>query len=414
MKLKTKIGCSTGTVEIRENRQRKVPYYVSGVITHEGDVGVNGHYVCTHFVEDEKKWLTIDNHEVLNKDLKYIKETNEQGTIFILRKKESNTTKISPKVANDPLTAASTSSEDRDVPDTRNTLQPDTNDNEVTKTNTEKANTEGVQLREAANAAKSKKDTDPLGGIEKAKNDATQPPEISLEEVELKSFQFYNAKYRHLSNNNNITNTVPELAPEESDEPVRIVIPEPSQTPVSQVSSEDTETSVPPLAPTIPVDACQSPDLPSPVTKSDYKQFPPLTKSIQIVITPPQIISKSTPQPDYNSDIGPNKRKLCWYYANSTCRYGDRCNNIHEKQVFKTVTYSRSRTTLKSTSTGNFNKRYYVDRDEPNEEYRKYCRWHKRGDCIHGVNCWFVEGYNQYNDQTEPERQPFPNEAQQD
>ena len=42
---------------------------------------------------DEKKWLTIDNHKVRSHD---IKKSNEQGTIFILKRRASKGDQLSP------------------------------------------------------------------------------------------------------------------------------------------------------------------------------------------------------------------------------------------------------------------------------------------------------------------------------
>ena len=58
-------------------------------------------------------------------------------------------------------------------------------------------------------------------------------------------------------------------------------------------------------------------------------------------------------------------------------------------------------------------KRYYVDRDEPNEENQKICYWHKRGDCKFGVNCFHTEEERQQYEE-HLKAQPFRPEAQRD
>ena len=57
-------------------------------------------------------------------------------------------------------------------------------------------------------------------------------------------------------------------------------------------------------------------------------------------------------------------------------------------------------------------KRYYEDRDEPKEKQRKICWWHKLGECIYGVNCWYTEEYIHQSEEIGP-NQPFRPEAQQ-
>ena len=95
-RINTKIRCPTGTVAIRDSKDQIVIYNVVGVITHAGGVK-SGHYIYNHYVQEERKWLTIDDHRIKFGD---VKESNEQGTVFILRK--------SPTSAFDRLTPEST------------------------------------------------------------------------------------------------------------------------------------------------------------------------------------------------------------------------------------------------------------------------------------------------------------------
>ena len=104
-RINTKIRCPTGTVAIRDSKDQIVIYNVVGVITHKGGVK-NGHYIYNHYVQEERKWLTIDDHRIKFDD---VKESNEQGTVFIL-KKSSPTATPPPAPAFDRLTPESTTS----------------------------------------------------------------------------------------------------------------------------------------------------------------------------------------------------------------------------------------------------------------------------------------------------------------
>ena len=141
-----------------------------------------------------------------------------------------------------------------------------------------------------------------------------------------------------------------------------------------------------------------------------------------------------------------NHRKICWYYNNNNCIYGDRCRNLHQnRQEFPTVTYypKKKMSTNRWSDRGEdyemshakhkepknppqevtefypnpskpvntegvkSSKRYYLDRDDPGT--KKLCWWHNSEKCIYGVNCWYV---NKEEDQYSS-RQPFLVEAQQ-
>ena len=85
-RITTNIRCPTGIVKIRESKGRNIPYKVAGVITHIG-TEVNGHYISTYYMEGDRKWITIDNDEILHRDTQHTSGIdNKQGTIFFLKK----------------------------------------------------------------------------------------------------------------------------------------------------------------------------------------------------------------------------------------------------------------------------------------------------------------------------------------
>ena len=89
-KIKTKIRCRTGIVTIRTNKEKQKSYDVVGVISHKGIETENGHYVYTHFVRNEQKWITVDDHKIYIDDAK---RTNEQGSMYILKETISRSTR---------------------------------------------------------------------------------------------------------------------------------------------------------------------------------------------------------------------------------------------------------------------------------------------------------------------------------
>lgn len=78
----TDILCKAGTVIVKE-KEKRMKYQVEGVITHNGEVKENGHYVC-NLLSKEKQWYQIDDDKMLpeNQAIK----SNKGGTIFLLRK----------------------------------------------------------------------------------------------------------------------------------------------------------------------------------------------------------------------------------------------------------------------------------------------------------------------------------------
>ena len=153
-------------------------------------------------------------------------------------------------------------------------------------------------------------------------------------------------------------------------------------------------------------------------------ELAPLTSSY-LAEQPPQEIDKVDVTPTFDQQKD-SHRKICQYYINNKCIYGDRCRNIHQKhQEYPTVTYyskenheepkypPKEVTEIYSNTSKPVNteglkssKRYYLDRDEPGT--RKLCWWHNSEKCIYEVNCW----YNNKDDQ-DSYRQPFLVEAQQ-
>lgn len=79
------------------------------------------------------------------------------------------------------------------------------------------------------------------------------------------------------------------------------------------------------------------------------------------------------------------------------------------KEIPTIIMFPRARSNVVESS----NKRCYYDRDEPIEELRLKCWWHKGEDCIFGENCWFTDHKRNINDRYS-QRRPFHGEAQQD
>ena len=167
-------------------------------------------------------------------------------------------------------------------------------------------------------------------------------------------------------------------------------------------------------------------------SKSD--ETPILIPPVELAPFTSTSLTEQPTQETGKSDVTPtlyqqkdSHRKICRYYKNNKCIYGDRCRDLHQKrQEYPTVTYypkenhgepkypPQEVTEIYSNSSKPVNtdglkssKRYYLDRDEPGT--RKLCWWHNSEKCIYGVNCWYVnkEDY-QYS-----YRQPFLVEAQQ-
>ena len=172
-------------------------------------------------------------------------------------------------------------------------------------------------------------------------------------------------------------------------------------------------------------------------------ELPPLMSSFPSG-QPPQETDKPEEIPTLNQHKD-SRRKICWYYNNNICIYGDRCRNLHQiSQEYPTVTYypkkkmSTNRWSDReedyemshanhkepkpppqevtefysnpskpvNTEGVKSSKRYYLDRDEPGT--RKLCWWHNSEKCIYGVNCWYVNK----EDDKYSYRQPFLVEAQ--
>ena len=85
-KLETKIG-SPNSIQIQEN-QKNIEYEVKAIIIHKGTESGSGHYVCNVFNEEKNLWIQIDDHKIIEK--RDIKEENQDGVIYLLKKVKSN------------------------------------------------------------------------------------------------------------------------------------------------------------------------------------------------------------------------------------------------------------------------------------------------------------------------------------
>ena len=87
----TKVNCEiksqTRTAKIKVNGEN-VTYRIEGVIVHKGVETGNGHYVY-NYIDDEGNWVQIDDHLIIRND--EVKSSNKDGTIFVLKRAETET-----------------------------------------------------------------------------------------------------------------------------------------------------------------------------------------------------------------------------------------------------------------------------------------------------------------------------------
>ena len=99
------ITCKDGEVKVKE-KGVLTRYKVKGVIAHKGEEGESGHYVCNILGNAKmgNKWYQIDDAEIKSEVI--ARKTNQEGTIFMMRKIKQKNTEYRPQSTTDQRTYA--------------------------------------------------------------------------------------------------------------------------------------------------------------------------------------------------------------------------------------------------------------------------------------------------------------------